>query len=62
MLTNFFTTFLVDWSMPILTILNTGDPVRDDPFNYFFSLMLGIGFLLFIPAAIFAAISVSMRE
>ena len=41
-----------DFTMPLITVLNTGNALYDTSFNYFFSLMLAIGFLLLIPAAI----------
>jgi hypothetical protein len=53
---------LVDLTLPILVVLNTGDPIKDDPFNYFFTLMLCVGIVLFIPAAILAVVNASMRD
>lgn len=41
-----------DFTMPIIHVLNTGTATIDDPFNFFFSLMVGIAFLLFIPLCI----------
>jgi len=45
-----------------LTILTTGDPAIDEAFNYFFSLMVCMGALLIIPAAILGAIRQSLRS
>ena len=46
-----------DFTMPIIHILSAGEGGLSEAealaFNYFFSLMVGMGFLLFIPVAIF---------
>lgn len=45
------------FTMPIVHVLTTGDPVFDDPFNFFFTLMVAMGFLMLIPCAIMKLIS-----
>jgi hypothetical protein len=49
----------MEW--PILTVLNTGTAYLDQPFNYFFSLMIAMTVLLFVPCAIFGAFRESMK-
>jgi hypothetical protein len=46
---------------PIMTVLQTGTAYLDEPFNYFFSLCVAVGWLLIVPAAIFAVIKQSLR-
>ncbi len=41
-----------NFTFPLITLLSTGNVVYDNAFNFFFSLMVAIGFLLLIPAAI----------
>lgn len=44
-----------DFVMPIITVLvagGFGTPEESNAFNYFFSLVMGLGFLMFIPVAI----------
>ena len=41
----------MEWQMPIIHVLTTGglgDPAEINAFNYFFSLMVAMAFLLFI--------------
>ena len=54
--------FFEVFTFPIMRILETGDAFKDDSFNFFFSLMLAIGLVIFIPAAIFAIVGLSSRE
>lgn len=56
-----FGELLCDLSMPIITVLSTGDSVKDDPFNYFFSLMVGLGLVILVPVAICAVFRESMK-
>ena len=45
-----------DFTMPIITVLTSGglnNPMEAAAFNYFFTLMVAMGFLLLIPCAIF---------
>jgi len=46
-----------DFTMPIIHVLATGNAYFDDPFNFFFTVMVGMAFLMFIPVAIMKLIS-----
>lgn len=49
-----------DFTMPIVHILTTGglgNPAEAEAFNYFFSLVLAMGFLMFMTIAIIKLIN-----
>jgi hypothetical protein len=46
---------------PIMEVLTTGQAYLDEPFNYFFSLTVAVGWLLIVPCAILAVIKQSLR-
>lgn len=44
----------MEWQMPIIHLMTTGglgDPGEVQALNYYFSLMIGLAFLLFMPCA-----------
>jgi hypothetical protein len=51
---------MTDFTFPLMTILNTGNVAVDEPFNFFFSLMAGVGILLFIPWVLFHLLGESL--
>jgi Sec-independent protein secretion pathway component TatC len=40
---------MTDFTFPLMTVLATGNAAIDEPFNFFFSLMVAMGLLFLIP-------------
>jgi hypothetical protein len=40
------------FTFPMIVVLMTGVPEVDQPFNFFFTLMVAMGFIMFVPVAI----------